>query len=49
MYTEDIAFNATCAKTIDLTYVAAGVYIVTLTGNDINLNRKLIVKIMLNA
>jgi PKD repeat protein len=44
VYTEDIAFNATYAKTIDLAGVAAGVYIINLTGNDINLNRKLIVE-----
>ncbi|UPT66679.1 MAG: T9SS type A sorting domain-containing protein [Sphingobacteriales bacterium JAD_PAG50586_3] len=44
VYSENIAFNTAYAKTIDLSSVASGIYIVNLLGENINLNKKLIVQ-----
>jgi PKD repeat protein len=43
-YTENIAFSTTYAKTIDMSGVASGVYIVNVLGENINLNKKLIIQ-----
>jgi PKD repeat protein len=44
VYTENIAFNGTYSNTIDLSDLSGGVYIVNLLGNNINLNKKLIIE-----
>lgn len=44
VYSENIAFTTGYIKTIDMSSVASGIYIVNLQGENINLNKKLIVQ-----
>ncbi len=44
VHTENVSFNTAYTKTIDLTKLAAGIYIISLNTDNVNVSRKLIIE-----